>query len=121
MGKDHYGCHQQVLQLIKVFSSKGACAMLRIIARNFIDPQKISEVEPLLRELIASGRKDEGAIEYRLYIDPKETGIYTFIEEWSDPAAHARHNASEHCSRIFPKLAALAIKPAEVYFLTEFQ
>jgi quinol monooxygenase YgiN len=91
--------------------------MIRIIAKNFIKTSEISKAEPLFRELVAASKKDQGCLEYRLHKDDAEPGLYVFIEEWADKDSHAKHDASEHFTRIIPQIGALTAKPAEVLFL----
>ncbi|GHV92688.1 antibiotic biosynthesis monooxygenase [Spirochaetia bacterium] len=95
--------------------------MVKVVAKNFIKPEGIKAVEPLFRELVAATQKEEGCIEYRLFFDPKEKGVYAFIEEWASQAALDKHMASEHFTRIFPQISALTSRPGDVLLLDEFK
>ena len=96
--------------------------MVRVIAKNFIKPEPISQVEPIFRELIeATHKNDKGCVEYRLYTDPKETGAFIFIEEWETQAALDSHAASEHYKRLIPHVRAAAAKKNEITILEEFK
>jgi quinol monooxygenase YgiN len=96
--------------------------MVRVVAKNFIKPELIAEVEPIFRELLeATHKNDKGCIEYRLYTDPKEQGTFVFIEEWENQAALDSHASSEHYKRLIPKVRAAAAKKNEILFLEEFK
>ena len=108
------------MQSILYFSARKD-NMVKVVAKNFIKPESIKTAEPLFRELVAATQKEEGCIEYRLFFDPKETGVYAFIEEWASQAALDRHMASEHFKRILPQINALASKPGNALVLDEFK
>ncbi|MFP3043870.1 antibiotic biosynthesis monooxygenase [Treponema primitia] len=95
--------------------------MIKVIAENRIKPENAKAVAPLFREIIAATRKEEGCIEYRLFTDPKNPEIYTFIEEWAGQAALDKHMAAEHFTRIIPKIGELSSKPLSVQVLEEFK
>jgi quinol monooxygenase YgiN len=96
--------------------------MVRVIAKNFIKPELIAQVEPIFRELIeATHKNDKGCVEYRLYTDPKETGTFIFIEEWETQQALESHAASEHYKRLIPNVRAAASKKTEISILEEFK
>jgi hypothetical protein len=53
--------------------------MIRVVAKNFIKPEKIKEAEPLFRELVAETQKEEGCVEYRLFVAPGQPGLYCIL------------------------------------------
>jgi quinol monooxygenase YgiN len=95
--------------------------MIKVIAENHIKPENVKAAVPLFREIIAETRKEEGCIEYRLFTDPKNPEIYTFIEEWTGQAALDKHMASAHFTRIIPKLGELSSKAGNILVLEEFR
>jgi quinol monooxygenase YgiN len=94
--------------------------MIKIIAENRIKPENVKEAISLFREIIAETRKEVGCIEYRLFTDPQNPEIYTFIEEWTDQEALDKHMTSAHFTRIIPKIGELSSKPSVVQALKEF-
>ncbi len=76
--------------------------MLKVIAQDFIDPDKIHEVAPLYRELLDKTRKEPQCISYELFINQKDPGHFIFVEEWPDRAALDAHCQSEHFKRLVP-------------------
>lgn len=80
--------------------------MLKVIAQDFIKPDKIEIVLPLYRELVEKTKQEELCIAYDLYIDQKDPGHFIFIEEWPDRAALDKHCATEHFTRLVPLINA---------------
>jgi quinol monooxygenase YgiN len=80
--------------------------MLKVIAQDFIKPDKIEIVLPLYRELVEKTKQEELCIAYDLYIDQKDPGHFIFIEEWPDRAALDIHCATEHFTRLVPLINA---------------
>ena len=74
--------------------------MLKLIAEDFIQVDKIAEVLPLYAELIEKTKQEQGCIAYDLYHDLKNKGHFVFIEEWIDRAALDAHVQSEHFQRL---------------------
>jgi quinol monooxygenase YgiN len=95
--------------------------MLKVIAENFIKPDKAEAAAPLFRELIAATRKEEGCIEYRLFLDGEKPGSFVFVEEWASAEALDKHMKSEHFTRIIPQIGAFQAKAGQVLKLKEFQ
>lgn len=80
--------------------------MLKLIAEDFIQVDKIAEVLPLYVELIEKTKQEQGCIAYDLYHDLKNKGHFVFIEEWIDRAALDAHVQSEHFQRLVPLIDA---------------
>lgn len=76
--------------------------MFKLIAQDFIKPDKIHEVTPLYRELVEKTRKELHCISYELFINQKDPGHFIFIEEWPDRAALDAHCQSGHFKRLVP-------------------
>lgn len=83
---------------------------LRLIAEDFIDPEKIPLIMPLLDELVTKTRAEKGCISYEVCKDLKDPTHIIFIEEWVDYGALDHHVASEHFQRIVPQLDQYSIK-----------
>ena len=76
--------------------------MLKLIAEDFIQEDKIEVVLPLYQELIEKTKQEQGCIGYDLYHDLKQRGHFVFIEEWVDRVALDVHVQSEHFQRLVP-------------------
>ncbi|AOA58105.1 putative quinol monooxygenase [Acinetobacter larvae] len=78
--------------------------MLKLIAEDFIAPDKIQQVLPLYDELVRQTKLEAGCIAYDLYHDLRDQGHFVFIEEWQDRAALDAHVASEHFQRLVAQI-----------------
>lgn len=76
--------------------------MLKLIAEDFIQIDKIDIVLPFYKELLERTLEEVGCISYELHQDLKNAGHFIFIEEWADRAALDSHVASEHFQRLVP-------------------
>ncbi|USV58948.1 putative quinol monooxygenase [Aeromonas encheleia] len=76
--------------------------MLRVIAQDFIKPDRIEAVMPLYRELVEKTRAETLCISYELCVDQKDPGHFVFLEAWPDRAALDAHCATEHFRRLVP-------------------
>lgn len=81
----------------------GTC-MLKLIAEDFIQEDKVEVVLPFYKELIEKTRLEIGCISYDLHQDIKHPGHFIFIEEWVDRAALDAHVESEHFQRLVPQI-----------------
>lgn len=78
--------------------------MLKLIAEDFIQIDKIDIVLPLYKELVEKTKLEQGCISYDLYHDLKNKGHFVFIEEWQDRNALDAHVNSEHFQRLVPQI-----------------
>ena len=78
--------------------------MLKLIAEDFIQIDKVDIVLPLYKELIEKTKLEKGCIAYDLYHDLKNKGHFVFIEEWQDRNALDEHVNSEHFQRLVPQI-----------------
>ena len=78
--------------------------MLKLIAEDFIQIDKIDIVLPLYKELIEKTKLEKGCIAYDLYHDLKNKGHFVFIEEWQDRNALDAHVNSEHFQSLVPQI-----------------
>jgi len=95
--------------------------MVRVIAKNFLKAENIEVAAPLFREMIAETVKEDGCIEYRLFVDNSDPTIHIFTEEWTTQEALDKHAASAHYARIIPQIRALCAKPGELSLSKEFK
>ncbi|MEG2695250.1 MAG: putative quinol monooxygenase [Acinetobacter sp.] len=78
--------------------------MLKLLAEDFIQVDKIDLVLPLYQELVAKTKLEQGCIAYDLYHDLRDQGHFVFVEEWVDRAALDVHVQSEHFQRLVPQI-----------------
>ncbi|OTG85525.1 antibiotic biosynthesis monooxygenase [Acinetobacter sp. ANC 4558] len=84
--------------------------MLKLIAEDFIQADKIETVLPFYKELVEKTRTEAGCISYELHQDIKDQGHFIFIEEWVDRNALDLHVASEHFQRLVPQIDQYKVK-----------
>ncbi len=85
--------------------------MLRIVADNYVLPEKKEEFLKYAEQLVKETRKEDGNLSYHLHVDLKDECHLTFIEEWKDQDAIDAHNGSSHFQELVPKMAQCASKP----------
>jgi len=83
--------------------------MIKIVAKNTVKEDKKEELLSLVKELVDKSRAEEGNISYDLCEDINDSNVLTFIEEWKDQDAIDKHNATEHFTRLVPKIGELTI------------
>ena len=94
--------------------------MLKLIAEDFIQIDKIEIVLPLYKELIEKTKLEQGCIAYDLFHDLRNVGHFVFIEEWEDRAALDRHVQSEHFQRLVPLIDAHTRQQANFTHMQHF-
>ena len=94
--------------------------MLKVIAEDFIDTDRLQEVIPLYRELVEKTKQEPLCIAYDLFIDQKDPGHFVFIEEWPDQAALDAHCQSEHFRRLVPLINAHQKKECAFILMNAF-
>ncbi|NYT22142.1 antibiotic biosynthesis monooxygenase [Alcaligenaceae bacterium] len=95
--------------------------MLKVIAHDFIRPDRLSTVAPLYRELVQKTRHEPLCISYQLFVDQKDPGHFVFIEEWPDRAALNAHCATEHFTRLVPLINAHQRKEGAFLLMDRFE
>lgn len=94
--------------------------MLKVIAQDFIRPDRLDQVMPLYRELLEKTRQEPLCIAYDLYIDQKDAGHFIFIEQWPDRAALDAHCATEHFRRLVPQIDSHQRQPGTFLLMDAF-
>ncbi len=87
---------------------------IRVVAKNYVKPEKVQEFMGLCKNLVEESLKDEGCIEYGLYQDLENSGILTILEEWKDKSSLDEHLNSNHFKEIFPLMSECLEKEAEI-------
>lgn len=88
--------------------------MIKVVAKNFVQEDKINEVIELHKELVEMTRKEDGCIKYEMYQDEQDAKVLTMIEEWENRQALEKHLESEHFTRIIPMLSKFMLKETEM-------
>ncbi len=87
---------------------------IRVVAKNYVKPDKVQEFMGLCKNLVEESLKEEGCIEYGLYQDLENSGILTILEEWKDESSLDEHLNSNHFKEIFPLMSECLEKEAEI-------
>ncbi|MCL2092772.1 MAG: antibiotic biosynthesis monooxygenase [Treponema sp.] len=95
--------------------------MVKVIATNYIKAEHIEAAKPLFREILEATNKEDGCLEYKLYENKDEPGLYVFVEEWESMAHLEAHFQTDHFKRIVPLLGGFAAKQGGVQVLSEFK
>lgn len=93
--------------------------MVKVVAKSFVQMDKIHEYMSLSKELVEETRKEQGCINYGLFQDEKDNTILTMIEEWESKDALQNHLKSAHFTRIVPLLKELRSKESEMNVYTK--
>lgn len=88
--------------------------MVKVVAKNFIQQDKINEAIELYRELVEKTRKEQGCIKYELYHDTQNPTILTMVEEWENRDFLEKHFKTEHFTRIVPMIGKFLAGDKEV-------
>lgn len=88
--------------------------MIKVVARNFAQDDKLHEIIELYKELVELTRKEKGCLKYELYQDEKDSKILTMVEEWESREALEDHFKAEHFVRIVPKVKKYMVKEADL-------
>lgn len=94
---------------------------LKLIAEDYIQPDKIDEVLPLYQALVEKTKAEAGCIAYDLYHDHKQKGHFVFIEEWVDREALDLHVQSEHFQQLVPQIDQYQIQAGRFTHLHRFE
>ena len=94
--------------------------MYRVVARQYIKPEKMDEFLSLARELAELTNKNEpGCVSYKLYRDAKDPYAVAMFEEYRDEAAQQAHMKSEHFARLGGPMVACWDKPIDdTYYIS---
>lgn len=88
--------------------------MIRVVAHISARPERIADLEALLRSLIEPTRKEAGCRRYELHVNNADPSEFTFIEEWESDAALDAHLASPHLQAAFPRVPELCMAMPDI-------
>ena len=87
---------------------------IRVVAKNYVKPDKIQEFIGLFKKLIEESVKEEGCMDYGLYQELNNPGILTTLEEWRDKSSLDKHLNSDYFREIVPLLLEFLEKETEI-------
>lgn len=70
-------------------------------------------------ELVSQSNKEEGAIFYNLFSDPKDDTRYIIVENWASQAALSAHNETAHFKAFASQINAFLVEPFRLVVSTE--
>jgi quinol monooxygenase YgiN len=95
--------------------------MLKVIAEDFIQTDRLEIVLPLYRELVEKTKQEPLCLAYDLFVDQKDPGHFVFIETWPDQAALDAHCSTEHFRRLVPLIDAHQKKTGTFILMDAFE
>mgnify|MGYP000614725901 CR=1 FL=1 len=87
---------------------------LQVVARVVARPETVEDVKRILVGMIEPTRNEPGCLVYELLQCREDPTDFTFVEEWTDADALARHAAAPHISGVQAELRALVAVPSQV-------
>ncbi len=84
--------------------------MIKVIAKHFIEGDKIKEFLESASELVETSRKENGCVSYELYQDISDPSVMTIMEEWKNKTALNEHINSGPFKKIVPELTKFSRK-----------
>ena len=87
---------------------------LQVIARVTARPETVDAVKRILVSMLEPSRAEDGCIMYELLQCNEDPTDFTFVEEWTDEAALARHAATPHIAGVQDELRTLVAAPTTV-------
>jgi quinol monooxygenase YgiN len=96
--------------------------MVRLVVKNFFRPECLEKAAELYREMVAETQKEDGCIQYDLFIDENDETAWVLLEQWESRAHLDAHIATGHFKRLIPQLGELqdAGRAGGATFLKEF-
>nr|WP_295922651.1 putative quinol monooxygenase [uncultured Dyadobacter sp.] len=78
--------------------------------------EHIEEVRETLLGMVTESRKEEACLQYDLYQDGSDPGVFVFQEIWASPEGLALHNERPYIRAFAESLDKLQQKP-EIYLI----
>ncbi len=96
--------------------------MIKIVAKMHVKEGEVENFKALTKDLIVKSLAEEGnGGAYSLNVSLSDPQTLCFIEFWKDQAAIDAHNATEHFTGTFPKLAELCDQEPVVELFEEIE
>ena len=89
--------------------------MIKVVAKNIIKEEKVSEFIALAKKLVQETvQNDASCIHYELYQDMSNPQVLTIIEEWENKEALNQHMAAKHFKEATSQFKDFMEKPGEI-------
>src|SRR3954468_7870820 len=88
--------------------------MIIVTARVVIDPGSRDEALPVLTEVQAASRRDDGCESYGYFESIDEPNVFCALEMWRDGEALAAHLRQPHIRTLVGALGRYTAEPPEV-------
>ena len=88
--------------------------MLLVIGTIRVAPEDVARVRPVMDELVAATRAEDGCIEYSCAEDLFEPGLLHVKEIWRDKAALDAHFTAPHIAKAGAAMASLNVQGREL-------
>jgi len=85
--------------------------MIKVVATFQLKPEEKDSAMPLFAELIELTRKESGCAGYDLAEADSDDNNLVILESWESQAVLDVHSASEHFTRIVPRLVDKCVVP----------
>ena len=95
--------------------------VINVVALVKVKPENIKDVEPLVKALAESSRKEPGVARYEIYRVKEKEGVYVFLEQYKTEADFIAHRQTEHFLNTIKETAGFLIEPPTIVSLEKDQ
>ena len=88
--------------------------MILVTARVVIKPESRDELLPILTEVQAASRRDDGCESYGYFESIDEPNVFSAVEMWRDQDALAEHLKQPHIRKLVEALGQHAAEAPEI-------
>jgi quinol monooxygenase YgiN len=88
--------------------------MLLVIGTIRVAPESVAGMRPVMQELAAATRQEDGCIEYGCAEDLLDPGLIHVKEMWRDQAALDRHRQAPHTAKAREAMGGLKVLGGEL-------
>jgi quinol monooxygenase YgiN len=85
-----------------------------VTARVVIEPGSRDDVMPVLTEVQAASRLDDGCLSYGYFESVDEPGVFSAVEMWRDEEALANHFKQPHIRKLVEALGRYTAEPPTI-------
>jgi quinol monooxygenase YgiN len=88
--------------------------MLLVVGTIRVAPEAVARMRPVMEELAAATRQEDGCIEYGCAEDLLDPGLIHVKDIWRDQAALDRHRETPHTARARESMGGLNVLGGEL-------
>jgi quinol monooxygenase YgiN len=92
-------------------------ADLFVVAILYAEAEQEGRLRAGLTTIVDASRKDEGNLQYDLFVDQGDARRFVLVEHWTDRAAQQKHDAENPQIAHFRKHGASVVEKVDVFFL----